>query len=72
MPKFFAYKFGDVMSGNWSWAVGSGEPLFPKRPYSQAGITQVMTVNHAATNHLRLDPEEVAKIAAKALSEELI
>lgn len=52
-----AYKFGDLQSGNWAWAVG----------YKKSDIqphSQLCTVNiHAAPNH---DAEAVARLFAAA------
>lgn len=58
-----AYKAGDVTPfGNWSWAVGI--------PNSKGRHFKILTINSTHCSRLKLDPEHLAKILAKALNED--
>ena len=61
MKKHYAYKHGELSSGNWRWAVGY-------RTEARARPLQIVTVNHYACRSTERSAEETAKAIALALS----
>jgi hypothetical protein len=57
----FAYKHGDVQSGNWQWAVGAKASV-GERPLC------VATINFHGANAAGYDCEQLAAAIAKALN----
>jgi hypothetical protein len=60
--KLFAFKHGDLQSGNWTWALGAENKLGPDRlPYHVADI------NFHGAKAAGWDHEELAEALANAL-----